>query len=144
MLIESHAAVPPEKRKKLLFIPVSIVHEYVPEQKALAQELEGEKKKKENFLQVFKVLRLFSRQFGNVHINLGSPVEAPMLDQEQIGDKRSLTQGLAFNCFRAVGKNFLVTPTALLSLVLLEDPSGGLKWNDIIHKCFFIVEFCFE
>jgi len=142
MLIESHAEIPLERRKKLLFIPVSIVHEYVPEQKTLAQELEGERKKKENFLQVFKVLKLFSRQFGNVHINVGNPVEAPILNQEQMVDKRTLTQGLAFNCFRSVGKNFLVTPTALLSLVLLEDPSGALKWNDIIHKCFFIVEFC--
>ena len=142
MLLESHKAIPSEKRKKLLFIPVSIVHEYVPEQKTLAQELEGEKKQKENFLQIFKVLKLFSHQFGNVHINLGHPIEGPLIEGDESDEKRTLTQRLAFQCFRSVGKNLLVTPTALLSLVLLEEPSGALKWKDIHHKCQFIVEFC--
>jgi glycerol-3-phosphate O-acyltransferase len=142
MLLESHSTLPLEKRKKLLFVPVSIVHEFVPEQKTLSQELEGGKKQKENLFQVFKVLKLFSHQFGNVHINLGHPIEGPLLDNCEADEKRVLTQRLAFNCFRRVGKNLLVTPTALLSLVLLEEPSGALKWKDISSKCHFIVNFC--
>ena len=77
MLIEAHAAIPKEKRKPLQFIPVSIVHEYVPEQKSLARELDGGKKKKESAGQVLGLVKLLSYQFGNVHINLGKPVLAP-------------------------------------------------------------------
>jgi glycerol-3-phosphate O-acyltransferase len=46
MLLDAHRQVAAETGKKLIFVPVSIAHEYVPEQKTLAQELGGAKKKK--------------------------------------------------------------------------------------------------
>ena len=69
-------------------------------------------------------LKLFSHQFGNVHINLGHPIEGPLIEESESDEKRTLTQRLAFQCFRSVGKNLLVTPTALLSLVLLVLGTG--------------------
>lgn len=139
MLIEAHQAIPEASRLPLKFIPVSIVHEYVPEQKSLVRELEGGKKKKESASQVFGLVRLFSYQFGNVHINVGHPVDMPPVDLDNL---KTQTQKLAFECFLEVGKNMRVTPTSLLAMILLDEPTGALKWEEILSKARHIVAYC--
>ncbi len=141
MLIEAHSAIPEESRRPLQFIPVSIVHEYVPEQKSLARELDGGKKKKESAGQVFGLVRLLSYQFGNVHINIGNPIIAPPAPAEQ-SDLKIQTQKLAFECFVEVGRNMRVTPTSLLAMILLDEPTGALKWEEILNKAKHIVAYC--
>lgn len=140
MLIEAHHALPKDVKKQLMFIPVSIVHEYVPEQKSLIKELDGAKKKKESAAQVFGLIRLFSYQFGNVHINLGTPVVVGEIS----ADLKNQTQKLAFDCFLEVGRNMRVTPTSLLALILLDEPSGALKWDEILAQAKHIIQFCLK
>ena len=137
MIIESHGMLPAKLKKKLYFIPVSIVHEYVPEQKTLAMELKGKKKSKESLRQLFNLFKLFSYQFGNIHMKLGLPVSPPTFN-----DPRKATEQLAFKCFRIVGNNMSLTPTSLLALILLDEPIGALKWNDIINKAHRIIDYC--
>jgi len=139
MLVEAHSYLPAEVKKDLNFVPVSIAHEYVPEQKSLAKELKGSKKKKESTGQLFGLVKLFARQFGSVHINLGQPIKAEKLTEESLKED---VQSLAFSCFRRVGRNMVVTPTSLLALILLDEASGALKWIDIFAKAKAIVKFC--
>lgn len=139
MLIEAHQAIPEEKRLPLKFIPVSIMHEYVPEQKSLARELEGGKKKKESAGQLLGLFKLLSYQFGNMHINIGSPVTMPPIDYENL---KVQTQKLAFECFFEVGRNMRVTPTSLIALILLDEPSGALKWEEILIKARHLITYC--
>ncbi len=139
MLIEAHQAIPESKRRPLKFIPVSIVHEYVPEQKSLARELDGGKKQKESAGQILGLVKLFSYQFGNVHINIGQAVSLPVIDMENL---KAQTQKLAFECFLEVGKNMRVTPTSLLAMILLDEPTGALKWEEILMKARHIIDFC--
>jgi glycerol-3-phosphate O-acyltransferase len=139
MLVEAHQTIDIKIRRPLKFIPVSIVHEYVPEQKSLARELEGGKKQKENAAQVFGLVRLFSYQFGNVHINIGHPVDLPVIELATI---KTQTQKLAFECFLEVGRNMRVTPTSLLAMILLDEPTGALKWEEILSKARHMVDFC--
>jgi glycerol-3-phosphate O-acyltransferase len=117
---------------------VSIVHEYVPEQKSLIRELDGGKKVKENAAQVFGLVKLFSYQFGNVHINLGSPVHI----NESFTDLKLQTQRLAFDCFVEVGRNMRVTPTSLLAMILLDNPAGAIKWEEILSMAKNIIIHC--
>ena len=141
MIIEAHGAIPADIRKPLYFVPVSIMHEYVPEQKSLARELEGAKKVKENAAQVFGLVTLISYQFGNVHINLGRPVLSPEMPTDS-SELKTQTQKLAFECFFEVGKNMRVTPTSLLAIILLDEPTGALKWEEIISKARHIITYC--
>lgn len=141
MLIEAHSAIPADVRKPLQFVPVSIVHEYVPEQKSLARELDGAKKVKENAGQLLGLVKLLSYQFGNVHINLGNPIIAPQISPDS-PDLKTLTQKLAFECFLEVGKNMRVTPTSLLAMILLDEPTGALKWDEILAKARHVIAYC--
>lgn len=143
MLLEAHKQVAKETKKKLIFIPVSIAHEYVPEQKSLARELGGGKKKKESATQILGLVKMFAYQFGSIHIKLGHPVEVDSIDlNSEDLDLKKYTQDIAFKCFREVGRNMMVTPTSLLALVLLDEPSGAMLWQDIIRKARAISEYC--
>lgn len=140
MLLEAHSHLPEDKKTDLLFIPVSIAHEYVPEQKSLAKELQGGEKVKESPKQLFGLLKLISYQFGNVHINIGPPVRAPKLSGDE-ENKKNL-RDLAFKCFRRVGNQMVVTPTSLLVLILLDETMGAIKWSDITAKARAIIDYC--
>jgi glycerol-3-phosphate O-acyltransferase len=138
MLLEAHQQLPEDKKSPLLFLPVSIAHEYVPEQQSLARELRGGKKKKESTRQLFKLFKLLSYQFGNVHIHFGDVVQA----DPNIPEIKIRTQNLAFDCFRQVGRRMVVTPTSLLALVLLDEPTGALKWAGLLANCQQIIDYC--
>lgn len=138
MLLEAHSHIEEKDRRDFRFVPVSIVHEYVPETKSLARELRGGKKKKESTGQLFGLFKLLGYQFGNVHINLGRPVKV----NEEIEDVKKRVQDLAFECFRTVGRNMMVTPTSLLALIMLDEPTGAVKWNDLLRQARAIMEYC--
>ncbi|RLA64469.1 MAG: hypothetical protein DRQ88_03520 [Epsilonproteobacteria bacterium] len=142
LLLEAHSKLPPERKKKLIFQPISIIHESVPEQRTMAQELMGEKKKKESFFEILKVFKIFAKQFGSLHIFLGTPIDAPIIENLTPDKIKKTTYHLAFRCFRRVGKNMAVTPSSLLSLILLEEPSGAIKWNAILEKGRAILDYC--
>ncbi|GAB4415781.1 MAG: hypothetical protein OHK0056_23650 [Bacteriovoracaceae bacterium] len=139
MLLHAHQQLCREENKKLVFVPVSIMHEYVPEQKSLTKELSGSKKKKESTGQLFGLVKLFAYQFGNVHINIGRPVDAYLGEND---DEKKVTQDLAFKCFREVGRNMMVTPSSLLAMVLLDEPFGALMWGDLVNKSKAITKYC--
>ncbi|MFG1591060.1 1-acyl-sn-glycerol-3-phosphate acyltransferase [Halobacteriovorax sp. CON-3] len=140
MLLEAHSHLPDAKERGLAFVPVSIAHEYVPEQKALAKEMMGGKKVKESTGQLFGLFKLMAYQFGKIHISLGKPQYAHKLDDPE--QNKLNVRELAFKCFRSVGDQMVITPTNLLVLILLDEPSGALKWNDIILKAQAILEYC--
>ncbi len=135
MLLETHQYV--KSGKTLLFIPVSIAHEFVPEETAHSSELKGAKKKKEHITQVFKIYKLFNKRMGSIHVTLGQGIEVRGYD-----NLRASTQKLAFSCFKAVGKGMPITPTSLLSLILLDAPSGINNWELIEFKAREILAYC--
>jgi glycerol-3-phosphate O-acyltransferase len=128
--------------KPLLFVPVTIAHELIPEQKSLAQEVAGKKKKRENFFQLLKLYQFLSKNFGTVHLKMGSPIEAKF--NPATDDIKQVTQNLAFECFRRIGQGMVVTPSSLISLILLDASTGGLSWEDISKQASSILNFCHQ
>ncbi len=135
ILLETHSLT--DKKKSLLFVPVSIAHEHVPEEKAHSHELGGGIKKKEKAAQVLKIYKLFNKKLGSIHATLGKGIEV-----KEISNLRADTQRLAFACFKTVGKNMPITPTSLLSLILLDAPSGVTNWESIESKAKEIITYC--
>lgn len=137
MILEAHSKI--ENARPLLFLPVSIAHEAVPEQKAHAKELKGAAKEKENPTQLLKLVKLFNKRLGTIHVRIEHKIE---FQNKDIKDIKLTTRDLAFDCFRAVGKGMPVTPVSLLALVMLDEPSGALTWKSIEENCFEVIRFC--
>ena len=116
------------------------MHEYVPEQKALARELAGEKKKK-IVGQLLKIFQLFKYRMGTIHLRLGAPIEFSLRHKK---NPREDIQQLAITCFREVASQLMVTPTGLLAMILLDTPEGALQFSEIYHQAQRIVGYCLE
>lgn len=135
MLLEAHSQI--KNSKPLLFIPVSIAHEHVPEERAHARELGGGKKVPEKGTQLFKLFKLFNKRLGTIHIHFSDGIAV----NGYKGDLKLATQNLAFECFRAVGKNMPITPSSLLALIMLDEPSGALTWKQIEERAQEVIEY---
>ncbi len=136
MLLEAHSYL--KDSKPLLFIPVSIAHEHIPEEKAHARELGGGKKVPESGTQLFKLFKLFNKRLGTIHLHFGDGIVVEGFK----GDLKEATQSLAFSCFTAVGKNMPITPSSLLALIMLDEPSGALTWKQIEDRARDVIEYC--
>ncbi len=135
MLLDAHTKF--DDKKPLMFIPVSIAHEMIPEERAHAKELEGRKKEKESTAQLLKIFSLFKKKMGSVHVNFGEGIVV-----EEVSDLKESTQELAFKCFREVGRNMPVTPSSLLAMIMLDEPSGALTWKQIENSAQDIINYC--
>jgi len=144
MILEAYHNMDIPDKKPLYFLPVSINHEFVPEQRSMAKEMLGAKKKKESPLDLFGIFKMFSYQFGQIHINVGRPIEAPSIATMTGDEIKSRVQKLAFECFNRVGRNMVVTPTSILAFVLLEEPTGAIKWVDIKNRVKAILNYCYN
>lgn len=136
MLLEAHSQL--NDSRPLMFIPVSLAHEHIPEEKAHARELGGAKKKPEKGTQLLKLFKLFNKRLGTIHIHFG---EGIIVDGHK-GDIKEATQRLAFDCFKAVGRGMPVTPSSLLALIMLDEPSGALTWKQIEERAEDVIEYC--
>jgi glycerol-3-phosphate O-acyltransferase len=135
MLLEAHKHI--ENAKPLMFIPVSLAHEHIPEGKSMARELGGAKKKPEKATQLLKLVNLFNKNFGTIHVRLSDPIKI-----EKITDVKQQTRHIAFEVFNSIGKHMPVTPSSLLSLIMLDEPTGAMPWNVIERKALEITDFC--
>lgn len=135
MLLEAHSQI--EQSKPLMFIPVSIAHEHIPEERAHARELGGGKKVPEKGTQLFKLFKLFNKRLGTIHIHFSEGI----VMNGFTGDLKVATQNLAFDCFKSVGRNMPITPSSLLGLVMLDEPSGALTWKQIEERAQDVIEY---
>lgn len=135
MLLETHSRL--ENSKPLMFLPVALAHEYIPEEKAHAKELSGAKKAPEKTSQLLKVFKLFNKKLGTIHVRISRPI---VIDKVE-GDIKALTQQIAFDCFNSVADAMPITPTSLLSLILLDEPSGAITWENIHSRAKEIITY---
>ena len=139
MLLAAHEELKREGAdRRLVFIPISINHEYLPESKSLSRELKGGRKVPESSLGMFRLLKLLTYRFGSLHIRFGRPV---FFKFDGLTTKAAV-EWVAFKCFRRVGQNLMVTPSALLSMALLDEPAGALRWVDVVAKGRAIRDYC--
>lgn len=139
MLLEAHKYIP--NAKPLCFLPIAVAHEQIPEEKSHAKELSGRKKTKESTAGLLKIFGIAKMKLGSVHLNITDPVYQKQLVNEDI---KSVTQHLAFDCFKKVGKAIPVTPSSLLAMTMLDEPSGALTWNQIKIRAMDVINYCNE
>ncbi|MBL7666166.1 MAG: 1-acyl-sn-glycerol-3-phosphate acyltransferase [Bacteriovoracaceae bacterium] len=135
MLLEAHKQL--DDKKPLMFIPVTLAHEQVPEARSHAKELFGAKKKQESTSQLLKIFKIFNRQLGTIHVRF-----SPGIVINEYQDLKSEVQNLAFDCFGSIAKAMPITPTAMISLVMLNEATGALTWEGIEERALKVLRYC--
>ena len=121
-------------RLPIVFVPVYIGYERVLEGRTYLGELRGAEKKKESFLDLFKVLGALKQRFGQVNLNFGEPIKLDQfLDKQQPNWKEQdlapqyrpewltqTTNNLAVEVAKHINDAASVNPVNLVALALLS------------------------
>ncbi len=109
------------KADDIKLIPVSIAYDQIQDVPDYTREAQGKEKERESLGWLLRSVRSLRRRYGDIHIRFGEAVS--VRDSIAIGagaDEQSVgLQKLAFEVMYRIGQVTPVTPTALISIVLL-------------------------
>ncbi|KAM3861224.1 dihydroxyacetone phosphate acyltransferase [Diretmus argenteus] len=119
-------------------VPVSISYERILEEVLYARELLGVPKPKESTSGLFKARKVFSEDYGSIHVYFGQPVSVRSLAQDRVHrgqfnlmprhiprrpseETQSFVNDTAYRLVRAQEENMVLKPWVLLASLLLQN-----------------------
>jgi glycerol-3-phosphate O-acyltransferase len=134
--------------RPIVFIPVYFGYERIVEGSTYIGELSGKPKEKESVLGLLRTLRRLRERFGQVHVNLGEPIELGSLldrhdpqwrergldDDERVPWIGAAVDELASRIMRNINSAAVVTPINLLAITLLATPRLALPRSDLLRQ----------
>ncbi len=131
------------KADDIKLLPVSIAYDHIHDVPDYAREAAGKRKEKESFGWLVRKVRSLRRRHGNIYIRFGEPVSvAEVVGSIPPGDEVSLgLQKLAFEVMYRVGRVTPITPTALVSIVLLAARGEAKTVAQLGEECARISRF---
>jgi glycerol-3-phosphate O-acyltransferase len=123
----------------ILIAPLSVVYGRLLESGAYLKEAKGHKKQKEDAKGVVKLVKLLGKKFGKVYFNLSEPFylsdyfKENNIDIKNLSDSeyRQLTVRLGYKFIRDIQNATVITPIALISLILLSDIKKGITVDSL-------------
>ena len=114
----------------LIFVPVFIAYDRIPDEGSYLHEISGGKKAPENFRQMLKAKSMLKNRYGSVHLNFGQPLALTDVLAEQgltgavlsAKQQNGLCRDVGARVMNAIDRQTVVTPQSLVAGALL---SGG-------------------
>lgn len=130
--------------RPLVFVPVYLGYEKLPEGPSFVAELAGRPKRRESWLGLLSSLRLLRRHFGRVYVNFGAPLPlSDWLDAQRpdwrvappTGEaQRALVAAIATELSGRIGAAALVNPVNLVALALLATPEVSAEESALARQ----------
>lgn len=133
--------------RPLAFVPVYIGYDKLVEGRSYIGELSGRPKRKENWLDFLRSLKILKSEFGTVQLAFGEPVEAaPLLDARAPGWRESdkaeekpewfadVVAELGEEIMVRINQAAVINSVNLLALALLAVPRQAMAENDLIRQ----------
>ena len=116
--------------KDMIFVPVFIAYDRIPDEGSYLHEISGGKKSAESFRQMLKAKRILKDRYGRVHLNFGRPLGLNDMLAEQgltgavlsAKQQNTLCRDIGAQMMNAIDRQTVVTPQSLVAGALL---SGG-------------------
>ncbi len=136
-----------DSHKPIIFMPIYVGYEKVFEGNTYLGELRGKAKKKESVLGIFKTLKDLKKNFGQVHLTFGDPIELDgyleshnpgWKDQDHGADFRPewvkpVVNNLALEVATQINKAATLNPINMVSLALLATPKQAMDEKTLIQ-----------
>ncbi len=136
-----------DSHKPIVFMPIYVGYEKVFEGGTYLGELRGKSKKKESIFGIFKTLKDLKKNFGEVHMTFGDPIELdPFLEKQNPGWKeqdhgedfrpewaKSAVNNLALEVVTGINKAASLNPINMVSLALLASPKLAMDEKMLIQ-----------
>ena len=149
MTLRSFASL---KIQKVKVIPIYIGYEKIIEGSSYLSELMGKRKRRENFLDITKVLKDFNNFLGNAYINFGNPIDLGDFLKNQ-GVKNyflesalekpewllDATDNLGEKVIREINTNAVLTSSSIVATAMVSNRSFTINRNDLIKRIEFFL-----
>ncbi len=124
----------------MIFVPVYIGYDRVPEERAYLHELEGGKKKPESLIQVIKARKLLKKRYGTIYIRFHEGISIKdMLERQNrsISDMTSkefnrLCRYLGNMLVSSIDNLAVIPPHAIMAAAILNCPKVRFSFDDIM------------
>jgi glycerol-3-phosphate O-acyltransferase len=123
--------------KPLAFVPVYFGYEIVLEGSSYLSELRGADKKKESILDILRSLKLIRKNFGEMHVNFGTPIK---LDDWLVAnplaaeDETKTLQQLGSDLMLAINQQASANPINLAASVILTTDNQVMPEQQMIEQ----------
>jgi glycerol-3-phosphate O-acyltransferase len=136
------AAAGGREDREVTFLPIGIAYEEIAERRALAKELAGAEKEKEDLGQVVKATQILGAEMGRVHLRVGEPFTVREVFDTLGGPWQSLDRGVVREALRATGeklmyrisKAMVMLPTGLVAMALLARTKRGIRLTELQER----------
>lgn len=131
------------KAEDVQLIPVSIAYDQIQDVPDYTREAQGRTKEKESIGWLFRAVRSLRRRHGDIHIRLGDPISvASVMGSIDEGEEVTIElQKLAFEVMYRIGTVTPITPTAIVSIVLLAERGSARTANDLASASNRLMDF---
>ena len=124
----------------LIFVPVSIGYDRVPEETSYLQEIEGGQKQPETIWQVLKARKFLKRRYGKVYLQFNAPLSTNDLAGSLGASLKAMPpkefnafcRGLGHRIAHAINQVSVVTPQALVAAAILNGGRDRFEIEDAI------------
>ncbi len=128
--------------KDLIFIPIYIGYDRVPEENAYLHELEGGKKEPESLKQMIHARKVLKKRFGKIYINFDQPMSLrAIMQREKIKPDRITRQDInriitevGQRALSAIDRITVVTPHALVASAILNSSRKRIGHDHILEQ----------
>jgi len=136
-----------DSHKPIIFMPIYVGYEKVFEGNTYLGELRGKAKQKESVLGIFKTLKDLKKNFGQVHLTFGDPIELDgyleshnpgWREQDHGPDFRPqwvkpVVNSLALEVATQINKAASLNPINMVSLALLATPRQSMDEKTLVQ-----------
>ncbi len=123
--------------------PISITYERLIEERSYERELKGAAKEKESLKSLLGIRKVLKSRYGNIYLHLGEIISfkeffaSKGIDPYQHISSQQLKEiirDLAFHTIAHINAATTITPSALVSMVMLSNPKKGISHREILSK----------
>ena len=111
----------------LIFMPVFIGYDRVPEETDYLEEINGKQKKSESLRQMLRARKIFKKRYGKIYLRFATPISFNAFSQQRglvprsmnSKEQNSLCRDLAGCVFNEINRMGLVSPHAIVAGAIL-------------------------
>ena len=126
----------------MIFVPIYVGYDRVPEEKAYLQEIEGGIKEPENLKQVIKARRALKKKYGRIYVRFSEPLSLKEILEHQKLSISSLEQKeintlcryLGNRIINAIGDAVVITPHSLTAASVLSFSKNRFSRHQVLEQ----------
>jgi glycerol-3-phosphate O-acyltransferase len=126
----------------LIFVPIYVGYDRVPEEKAYLHEIEGGIKEPENLKQVLKARRILKKKYGRIYVRFSEPLsfseilQSQHLSIQELSPKEinAVCKQLGNRIINAISDATVVTPHALTAAAVLSFSKSRFNRTQVLDR----------